>query len=309
METASASWPALPLASWKDTCETLHLWTQVVGKVKLALAPFVNHWWHVALYVSPRGLTTGAVPWRDGRFALTFDFVAHEFRIETSDGDVSRVLLRPRTVADFYREVTGTLDRMGITVAIWPMPVEMPDNHVPLDRDEVHGAYDAEAAHAFWRVLLVADTALREFRSSFVGKCSPVHFFWGSFDLAVTRFSGRPAPVRQDFDAMMREAYSHEVSSAGFWPGGGPVPDAAFYSYTVPEPPGFRTATVGPDRAFYSTDVSEFLLTYEDVRRAASPDRAVHEFLESTYAAGATLGNWDRAALERPAEIPVRARR
>ncbi len=305
----SATWPRLPFASWKDTCDTLHLWTQIVGKVKLRLAPFVNHWWHVALHVSPRGLTTGDIPWRGGHFALTFDFVAQELRIETSDGDVARVELRPRTVADFYRELLDTLARLGIRVSIWPMPVEMPDNHIPLDRDEVHGAYDSAAAGTFWRMLLVADKCLQEFRSSFIGKCSPVHFFWGSFDLAVTRFSGRPAPVRSEFDAVMREAYSHEVSSAGFWPGGGAVPDAAFYSYTAPEPPGFKTATVRPRQAFYSADVSEFLLRYEDARGASSPEDAVRQFLETTYEAGASLGNWDRTALERPPTVPVRSPR
>jgi hypothetical protein len=305
---AGDPWPALPLASWKDTCDTLHLWTQIVGKVKLALSPFVNHWWHVALYVSPRGLTTGHVPWRAGHFAMTFDFVAHELRIETSDGAESRLHLRPRSVADFYRELFDTLGRMNINVAIWPMPVEMPDNHIPLDRDQTHAAYDAEAAHTFWRMLLLADRALKEFRSPFIGKCSPVHFFWGSFDLAVTRFSGRRAPVRPEFDGIMREAYSHEVSSAGFWPGGGAVADAAFYSYTVPEPPGFRTAAVRPAQAFYSFQLSEFILMYDDARAAASPERAVREFLESTYEAGATLGNWDRAALEQAPEVPVRAK-
>ena len=184
MELSSDSWPALPLASWKDTCDTLHLWTQIVGKVKLALSPFVNHWWHVTLHVAPRGLTTGDIPWRRGRFAMTFDFVAQELRIDTSEGDVSRVQLRPRTVANFYRELFGTLGRIGIDVAIWPMPVEMPDNHIPLDRDETHAAYDAEAVRTFWRVLLIADRALKEFRSSFLGKCSPVHFFWGSVERA-----------------------------------------------------------------------------------------------------------------------------
>jgi len=309
MDGSSEPWPTLPLASWKDTCDTLHLWTQIVGKVKLRLAPFVNHWWHVALQVAPRGLTTGDLPWRGARFALTFDFVAQELRLETSEGDTACLQLRPRTVADFYRELLQTLGRLGIDVTIWPMPVEMPNNHIPLDRDDTHGAYDATAARTFWRMLLIADNALKEFRSAFIGKCSPVHFFWGSFDLAVTRFSGRRAPVRPEFDAVMREAYSHEVSSAGFWPGGGVVPDAAFYSYTVPEPPGFRSAAVQPSRAFYSADLSEFILMYEDARAAASPERAVREFLDSTYEAGASLGGWDRAALERPSRLPVHVRR
>ncbi len=300
-----SAWPRLPLSSWKDTCDTLHLWTQIVGKVKLALAPFVNHWWHVALHVSPRGLTSGAVPSAAGHFAMTFDFIAHELRIEASDGTTSRLQLRPRPVADFYREFMGTLSRMGIKVTIWPVPVEIPDNHLRFDRDDIHAAYDAEAAQTFWRMLLVADRALQQFRSSFVGKCSPVHFFWGSFDLAVTRFSGRPAPARPDLDAITREAYYQEVSSAGFWPGGGAIPDAAFYSYTVPEPAGFRSASVRPARAFYSADLSEFILMYEDARLAASPERAVREFLDSTYEAGATLGRWDRASLERRRSVAV----
>jgi hypothetical protein len=285
------------------------LWTQIVGKVKLALSPFVNHWWHVALYVSARGLTSGAVPWGRASFEMTFDFVEHQLRIETSDGTTARLLLRPRPVADFYREFMDTLHAMGINVTIWPVPVEMPDNHVRFDQDQAHAAYDAHAARTFWQMLLVADRALKEFRSSYIGKCSPVHFFWGSFDLAVTRFSGRRAPARAEFDGIMREAYSHEVSSAGFWPGGGAIPDAAFYSYTVPEPAGFRTAEVRPGRALYSNDAGEFILMYEDARNAPSPERAVGEFLESTYEAGATLGEWDRAGLERAGEVaaPVRA--
>jgi hypothetical protein len=304
-------WPVVPLAKWKDTRDTLHLWTQIVGKVKLALAPFVNHWWHVPLYVGARGLTSGAVPCAAGTFDMTFDLIDHELRIETSDGTIATLALRPRSVASFYREFMATLGRLGIAVSIWPVPVEIPDNHTPFDRDETHAAYDAEAAHTFWQMLLVADTALKQFRSSFIGKCSPVHFFWGSFDLAVTRFSGRRAPERKDADPITREAYSHEVSSAGFWPGGGPIPDAAFYSYAAPEPPAFRTAPIRPARAFYSADISNFVLMYEDARTAASPERAVYEFLESTYAAGANLANWNRAELERAAPVatPVRSRK
>ncbi len=297
-------WPALHLASWRDTCDTLHLLTQIVGKVKLALCPFVNHWWHVALHVSSRGLTSGPVPWRNGAFTMTFDFLRQRLLVEASDGRTEALALRPCAVAEFYRDFMAALGRLGIEVAIRPMPVEMPGNHVPLDRDAAHGAYDPGAAFTFWRTLLVADRALREFRSSFVGKCSPVHFFWGSFDLAVTRFSGRRAPARPEFDSIKREAYSHEVSSAGFWPGGGAVPDAAFYSYTAPEPPGFREARVRPDRAFYSRDVNEFVLMYDDARRAASPARAVAGFLESTYEAGATLGGWNRTELERAGASP-----
>ena len=292
-------WPTLPLASWKDTCETLHLWTQIVGKVKVALAPPVNHWWHVALQVGARGLESGAVPCRGGAFAMTFDFVEHHLRIETSDGSTAAVALRPRPVADFYREVMATLDRLGISVTIWPVPVEIPDNQVRFDRDDTHGSYDAAAANTFWHMLVIANNALQEFRSSFIGKCSPVNFYWGSFDLAVTRFSGRRAPARQNADAITREAYSHEVSSAGFWPGGGPVPDAAFYSYAAPEPPGFAGAPVLPASASYRTDMSEFVLMYEDARMSRSPEAAVRAFLHTTYDAAASLGDWDRANLER----------
>ncbi len=298
---SSSNWPSLPLASWKDTCDTLHLWTQIVGKVKLALAPFVNHWWQVAFKVGARGLESGVVPWGTGAFVMDFDFVEHQLRIDTSGGTSARIALGPRSVADFYREVMTTLQRLGISVRIWPVPVEIPDNQTRFDRDEMHGAYDASAANTFWHMLLAANKALEDFRSSFIGKCSPVHFFLGSFDLAVTRFSGRRAPPRQGADAITREAYSHEVSSAGFWPGGGAVNDAAFYSYAAPEPPGFAQAPVLPASASYRTDMSEFILMYEDVRSAASPETAVRSFFDTTYAAAARLGNWNRAELERPA--------
>ncbi len=293
------AWPALPFSAWKDTCDGLHLWTQMVGKVKLALCPFVNHWWHVTLHVSPRGLTSGAVPYARGVFSMTFDFTDDALRIETSEGHTARLALAPRSVADFYREFMGTLHSMGIDVTIWPVPVEMPDYRVRFDADHTRRPYDAQAVRTFWQMLVIADKALNEFRSGYVGKCSPVHFFWGSFDLAVTRFSGRAAPMRPEFDRIMREAYSEEVSSAGFWPGGGPVPGPAFYSYTAPEPPGFRGAPVQPKRAFYSDALNEFLLPYDDAREAASPARTVREFLDSTYDAGATSANWNRAALER----------
>jgi hypothetical protein len=305
------AWPILPLSTWKDTCDTLHLWTQMVGKVKLALSPFANHWWHVPLYVGARGLATGAIPYAGGSFEMTFDFIDHHLRFDASDGTTARMALCPRSVADFYREFTATLRGLRIDAAIWPVPVEMPDHRVRFDQDETHDAYDADAAHKFWRMLLVADQALKEFRSSFIGKCSPVHFFWGSFDLAVTRFSGRRAPERKDADPVTREAYSHEVSSAGFWPGGGPVPDAAFYAYAAPEPAGFKTASIQPPRAFYSPELSIYVFMYEDARTADSPTRAIYEFLESTYAAGANLANWNRADLERaaaPVPIPVRSR-
>jgi hypothetical protein len=275
------------------------MWTQIVGKVKLALCPPVNHWWQVPLYVSARGLTTSAVPFRDGAFEATFDFIDQRLLIQTSGGLDARLVLRPRSVADFYREFSDALRRLGIDVKIWTMPVEV-ESPIRFETDQTHASYDAEAVQAFWRVLLQADRILKEFRSTFIGKCSPVHFFWGSFDLAVTRFSGRRAPERVGADATTREAYSHEVISAGFWPGGGAVGDAAFYAYAAPEPPQFKQAAVRPSSAFYNADLSEFLLMYEDVRRSDAPDELVHQFLSSTYEAGATLGSWNRAELERP---------
>jgi hypothetical protein len=299
MAASSTRWPLLPLAAWRDTRDTLHMWTQVVGKVKLALAPPLNHWWQVALHVSPRGLTTGSIPWDRGLFEMTFDFVEHHLVIDTSEGTVLRLPLRPQTVAGFYREVMDALRGVGIGVKIWPVPVEV-EHPIPFEADEVHRSYDREYAHRFWQVLASAQTVLEEFRAAFIGKSSPVHFFWGSFDLAVTRFSGRRAPERPGADPITREAYSHEVSSAGFWPGGGRIDDAAFYAYTVPEPPGLSTARVLPAKAFYSTALSEFVLMYDDVRTAAAPEPALLEFLQSTYEAGATLGNWNRAELERP---------
>jgi hypothetical protein len=295
----SDRWPSLPLAAWRDTCETLHMWTQVVGKVKLALAPRLNHWWQVALYVSPRGLTTSSIPYGGGLFEITFDFVEHRLVIVTTDGARVTLPLRPQTVADFYHEVMDALHSIGVPVKIWAMPVEV-ERPIPFETDDLHRSYDREYAQRFWHVLAAAHRVLEEFRSTFIGKSSPVHFFWGSFDLAVTRFSGRRAPERQGADAITREAYSHEVSSAGFWPGGGPIADAAFYAYSAPEPPGMKTARIRPASAFYSAELSEFLLMYEDVRTAASPEAAVQEFLQSTYEAGATLGNWNRAELERP---------
>jgi hypothetical protein len=294
----SERWPSLPLAAWRDTCETLHMWTQVVGKVKLALAPPLNHWWQVALYVSPRGLTTSSVPYAGGLFDITFDFIEHRLVIATTDGAHVALPLRPQTVADFHHELLAALHSIGIRVKIWGMPVEV-EHPIPFEADDRHHSYDREYAQRFWRVLVAAHRVLEEFRSTFIGKSSPVHFFWGSFDLAVTRFSGRRAPARQGADPITREAYSHEVSSAGFWPGGGPIADAAFYAYSAPEPPGMKTARIGPASAFYHAELSEFLLMYEDVRTAASPEAAIREFLQSAYEAGATLGNWNRAELER----------
>jgi len=297
-----ADWPLLPLAAWADTYATLHMWSQVVGKVRLALAPPVNHWWHVALYVTARGLTTSAIPYRGGAFEMSFDFVDHRLTIDTSEGAHKEIALEPRSVAEFYQLVMTALRDLGIRVRIWPMPVEVP-SPIRFDRDTQHGSYEAEAVNRFWRVLLQADAVLKEFRSRFIGKCSPVHFFWGSFDLAVTRFNGRPTNAKADADPITREAYSHEVTSAGFWPGtlaqGSSAIDVAFYAYASPEPPGYKSARAGPAGAFYSPDLNIFILRYDDVRGAASPREVLLDFLQTTYEAGADLGKWDRPALER----------
>ncbi len=301
-------WPSLPLAVWKDTYATLHMWTQIVGKVRLALTPKVNHWWNVALYVSARGLTTLVIPYGSRVLEMEFDFIEHKLVIKTSDPATRTIALAPRSVADFYKECMSVLKSLGIEVEIWKMPVEVP-NPIPFDQDTVHASYDPDHARRLWRILISIDEVFKVFRSRFIGKSSPVHFFWGGFDLAVTRFSGRRAPERNDPDPVlrkiMREAYSHEVISAGWWPGGGPVADAAFYAYAAPEPPGFSQQTARPQKAFYSKDLGEFLLMYEDVRTAGSPTSVLLDFLESTYEAGATLGKWDRQALEYPPQPAV----
>ena len=294
---AEACWPALPLASWQDTCETLHMWTQIVGKVRLALMPPVNHWWHVPLYVNSRGLATATIPYRGSAFELQFDFVEHQLRLCTAAGSEHLLPLVPRSVAEFYREFMKMMSAAGIEAKIWRVPVEIP-NPIPFDEDEMHAAYDRDAVEKFWRILLSVQNVFLAFRSRFTGKCSPVHFFWGSFDLAVTRFSGRRAPERLGADAVTREAYSHEVSSVGFWPGVG-LGDPAFYSYAAPEPEGFSAAAVGPKPAHYDPQLREFILIYDDVRSAISPSTALLEFCESTYRAAASLGRWDREALER----------
>jgi len=291
-------WPALPLAAWKDTYATLHMYTQVVGKIRLALSPRINHWWEVPLYVEARGLTTSAIPYGDGVFEMRFDFLDHRLVVQTSDGKTWTTPLEPRAVADFYADVMKGLRSLGIEVKIWTTPAEVPDP-IPFDRDRQHASYDPEYASRFFWILLQVDTLFKEFRARFVGKCSPVHFFWGSFDHAVTRFSGRRAPERVGADLITREAYSHEVISAGFWPGGGGVDGPAFYSYTSPEPAGLSGAALRPSGAFYHPELKEFLLMYEDVRRAPSPRDAVLDFLQSTYEAGADLAHWDRPALER----------
>jgi Family of unknown function (DUF5996) len=292
------AWPALPPAEWIDTRDTLHMWTQVVGKVRLALSAPLNHWWQVPLYVSSRGLTTSPIPFAGGIFEVEFDFIDHVLGIVTSRDQSRMIPLAPRTVANFYREFMAGLASLGISVKIWPVPVEIPDP-IRFDQDTKHASYDPAYAHRFWRILASADTVLKEFRGRFVGKASPVHFFWGSFDLAATRFSGRRAPERPGADRVTREAYSHEVISAGWWPGGGDVTMPVFYAYAAPEPSGFREAPVQPKQASYRTQLGEFLLPYDDVRNASDPRRALLEFLQSTYEAGATLGKWDRAALER----------
>jgi hypothetical protein len=275
------------------------MWSQIVGKVRLALSPRVNHWWEVPLYVSARGLTTSPIPYGKGIFEIQFDFIDHKLDIVTTGGEIRSLRLIPRTVADFYAEFMEMLRSLGITVRIWGMPVEIP-NPIRFDQDRTHASYDPEFAHRFWRILVIVDSVFKEFRSRFLGKVSPVHFFWGSFDLALTRFSGRRAPERAGADSINREAYSHEVISVGFWPGGGEMKGAAFYAYAAPEPSGFGDCPVRPAEAFYSKQMSEFFLMYDDVRAAASPRDALLEFCQSTYEAGADLGNWDRANLERP---------
>ncbi len=290
-------WPALPLSSWNDTRATLHMWTQMVGKVRLALTPKVNHWWNVPLYVTSRGLTTSQMPYGDRALELWFDFIDHQLVLQASDGLRKTLPLAPRPVADFYLQFMDMLRSAGFDVKIWKMPVEIPDP-IPFDQDRTHASYDPESARKFWRILLSVQQVLDEFRSRFLGKSSPVHFFWGSFDLAVTRFSGRRAPERPGADAITREAYSHEVSSVGFWPGSGAI-DAAFYSYAAPEPPGFKNAHVLPSAARYDPQLSEFILMYDDVRNAPSPSAALLDFCQSTYEAAANLATWDRKALER----------
>jgi len=292
------SWPALPFEEWKDTCETLHMWTQIVGKVRMELSPFVNHWWHVTLYVTARGLTTSPIPYKGGTFAVDFDFVDHNLFIRTSDGTSKILPLIPRSVASFYQEFMAALKALGIEVTINPLPSEVA-NPIRCDEDDMHASYDPVYAQRFWRVLMLTDAVMKRYRSAFLGKCSPVHFFWGSFDLAFTVFSGRRAPERPGADRMTREGYSHELISCGFWPGNSQSPTPAFYAYAAPEPAGLNASKIRPTAAFYSQEMGEFLLRYDDVRSAASPEQALLDFFQSTYEASATLAQWDRAALER----------
>jgi len=291
-------WPALPYEAWKDTYATLHMWSQVVGKIALAQAAPINHSWAIALQPTPRGLTTAVLPHGRRSFTMSFDFIDHQLVVETTDGVRRAYALAPRSVAEFYRDVTGMLEEMDLPVRIWSTPVEIPAP-VPFEQDTEHHSYDPEYANRFWRLLVRVHRVFTAQRSRFIGKCSPVHFFWGSFDLAFTRFSGRPAPPREG-PAFMREAYSHEVISHGFWPGSPPLLEPAFYTYAVPEPAGMKTASIEPAGAYYHPEMSEFILPYDAARRAASPEAAIAAFVDSTYERAATFAGWDRAALERP---------
>ena len=293
-------WPSLPLADWQDTHDTLHMWMQIVGKTRLALAPKQNHWWHVPLYVSSRGLTTTPMPYGSRTFEVEFDFIDHRLVVETGEGTIREIALRAQAVADFYREYTDVLARLGIVVNLWPMPVEV-EHPIPFLEDRVHAAYDAARVHQFFRILLHADRIMKRFQGRFLGKTSPVHFFWGAFDLALTRFSGRRAPEHKDTEGrMLREANSHEEISVGFWPGSGTVAEPAFYAYTRPEPPGLASAAIRPAGAYYSRELGDFILPYDMVRLGSSPDEMVLDFYQSAYGAGADLARWDRAALDRP---------
>lgn len=293
----SEAWPALPLANWQETYHNLHMWTQIVGKIRLELTENTNHWWNVPLYVSARGLTTSPIPYANFVFEIQFDFIAHELLIDRSDGVRKTLELVPRTVAEFYAELMAALRSLGIEVTIYAKPVEVAEP-IPFAEDRLYRAYDRDAAQRFWRILVSCDAVFKQFRARFLGKNSPVQFFWGSFDLAVTRFSGRRAPERPGADAITREAYSHEVISAGWWPGGAGVDGPAFYCYAAPEPAGFDAQKVRPEAAFYHPELKEFILMYDRVREAESPERMLLEFLQSTYEAGAALARWNREELE-----------
>jgi uncharacterized protein DUF5996 len=312
MTDVPAAWPALPpVADWKDTYTTLHMWLQIVGKIRLELSPWLNHSWGSALYLSSRGLTTSPIHQRDGAFSIEFDFVDHELELTTSQGPTRSFALEPMSVARFYEQTLGALAELGIEVHIFKRPVEVVDA-IPFDQDRAHTSYDAEVVQRVWRAYLHAARVMTEFRAGFIGKVSPVHVFWGAFDLAVTRFSGRPAPKHPGgapncADWVMEEAYSRELSSAGLWPGMG-LGEAAFYSYAYPAPPGFAASAVQPAQAYFHEALGEFILPYEAVRSAADPDQALLSFLRSTYEAAANLASWDRAALERPARHPARQR-
>jgi hypothetical protein len=290
--------PELPLAEWQDTLATLHMWSQIVGKIRLAQTPLINHFWNSPLYVTARGLTTSIIPYDDRSFEMEFDFIRHQLLVKTDDGERRTIGMYPRSVSDFYSEVMKTLQELNLNIRIWTMPVEI-ENPIRFTDDEQHASYDAEYVNRFWRMLVWMDRVFKEFRSRFIGKCSPVHFFWGSFDLAVTRFNGERAPEREGTDSITREAYSHKCISHGFWCGGGPVKEPAFYAYAAPEPEGFSEAKTLPAEGYYHQELKEFILPYEAVRRSASPETALLGFMQSTYEAGANLGNWNRAELER----------
>jgi hypothetical protein len=298
-------WPSLPLAEWDATRQTLHMWMQMVGKTRLALAPMQNHWWHVPLYVTSRGLTTSPMPYGARAFEVQFDFIDHQLRIETNAGATTTISLRPRSVADFYHEYLKALAQLGIVVKFWPVPVEV-DHTVPFPEDRTHASYDAGQVQRFFEMLSHADRIAKRFQGRFLGKSSPVHFFWGAFDLALTRFSGRRAPEPEKTEWwVLREANSHEEFSVGFWPGSGTVTEPAFYAYARPEPAGLAAASIGPAAAYYSRELADFILPYEAVRSTPSPDQAVLDFYQSAYAAAANLARWDRATLDRPpAEWP-----
>lgn len=302
MSSATDVWPALPLDEWRETYATVHMMTQIVGKVRLACVPMLNHWWQATLYLTARGLTTSVLPHGARSFQLDFDFVEHVLSMRTSDGQQRDVALCARPIAEFYHEVLAALGALSVPVRIWPQPVECADP-IRFDRDDRHTAYDPEYVRRWWDVLRRAGHVLTQFRAGFIGKCSPVHFFWGSFDLAVTRFSGRRAPehpggVPNVADHVTRAAYSHECSSCGFWPGGGSLPEPIFYAYTYPEPAGYANYPIRPAEGYYHSELREHILPYEAVRRAADPQRMLQDFFQSTYEAGAVLGGWDRAALE-----------
>jgi hypothetical protein len=306
--TSPAPWPELPTAAWRDTCETLQLWTQIIGKIRLARSPWLNHSWHVALYVTARGLTTSPIPDGARSFQIDLDFIDHALRISTSDGATRQLALAGQSVASFYTAIMADLAQLGIRIAIDEMPNELPEP-IRFSEDRRHASYDPDAVRRFFQILVNADRVLKQFRTGFLGKASPVHFFWGSFDLAVTRFSGRRAPrhpggIPHLSDAVVCEAYSHEVSSAGFWPGSGAIDYPAFYSYAYPEPPGFRTAQVRPAAAFFNEALGEFILPYDAVRTAPAPEQALLEFLQTTYEAAANAAKWDRDALECPLGQP-----
>ncbi|HEY0490915.1 MAG TPA: DUF5996 family protein [Telluria sp.] len=305
------NWPALPFSGWKDTCATLHMWTQIVGKVRLVQTPWLNHSWHVPFYLTARGLTTSPMPYGERTFEVEFDFIDHLLRISTSDGLSKAIGLQPKSVARFYREFFACLDGLGLAVRIRTTPNEVPVA-IPFEQDETHASYDAAAVNRFWHALLQADRVLKQFRSRFLGKCSPVHFFWGSFDLAVTRFSGAPAPehpggVPNCPDWVTRDAYSHEVCSCGFWPGGEAMPMPVFYAYAYPEPAGFKTAPIRPAEASYEPSFGEFILPYEVVRRASQPDAVLLDFFQSSYEAAADLAKWRRSELDYAGAHPRRA--